>query len=118
MEQSKGTFHEAILKICPDYYDLFDVMKDCSSFIPQINSEELDEIVAEPLSSDDDDESLIGKENVIQPDNQNDDNTETQDNSCPNSQVSVNTTVEVILTTTTADVVPITTPLAMKWKKT
>ena len=36
MEQSEGTFHEAVLKICPHYYDLFDVMKDCSSLKPQM----------------------------------------------------------------------------------
>ena len=29
MEQSKGTFHEAILKNCVHYFDLFDVIKDC-----------------------------------------------------------------------------------------
>ena len=103
--------------MCPHYYDLFDVMKDHSSSMPQMNSEDLDENIAEPLSSDDDNESLIGNENVIQPDNQNDDNTETQDNSCPNSQASNNTTVEDVLTTTTADIVPITTPLVTKQKK-
>ena len=92
MEQSKGPFHEAIIKICPHYYDLFDVVKDCSSLKPQINSEDLDEIIAEPLSSDDEDDSLIGNENVIQPNNQKDGNTETQGNRCPNSQSSNNTT--------------------------
>ena len=44
------------------YYDLFDVMKDCSSSMAQIN---LVENIVEPLSSDDGDESLIGNENVI-----------------------------------------------------
>ena len=117
MEQSEHTFHEAIIKICPHYYDLFDVMKDHSSSKPQINSEELNETIAEPLSSNDDDNSLIGNENVIQPDNQNDDNTETQDNSCPNSQASNNMTVEVVSTTATTDVVPVATPLVMEWKK-
>ena len=35
--------------------------------MPQINSEDLDENIAEPLSSsNDDDESLIGNENVVQ----------------------------------------------------
>ena len=108
---------QGILKICSHYYDLFDVMKDCSSSKPQINSEELNEIIPEPLSSDDDDDSLIGNENIIQPDNQNDDNTESQDNSHPNSQASNNTTLEVVSTTTTADVVPVATPLIMKWEK-
>ena len=69
------------------------------------------------MSGDDDDESLIGNENVIQTDNQNDDNTETQDNSSPHIQASNNTTVEIVSTTTTADKVPIATPLAMKWKE-
>ena len=75
-------------------------------------------MIVEPLSSDEDDELLIGNENVIQPEKQNDDNKDTQHNSHPNSQASNNTTVEVVLTTTTTDTVPITTPLAMKWKKT
>ena len=114
MEQSKCTFHEAVLRICPHYYDLFDVMKDHSSCMPQINLEDLDENIVEPLSSNDDDESLIGNENVVQHGNQNDDNTETQDNSHPNSQASNNTTVEVVSTATTADIVPIATPLVMK----
>ena len=75
MEQSEGTFCEAILKMCPHYFDLFDVMKDHSSSMPQINSEDLDENIVEPLrSSDDNDESLIGNENAIQTNNQNDDN--------------------------------------------
>ena len=117
MEQSEGTFHIAVLKICPCYYYLFDVMKDCFSLKQQINLEEPIAIIAEPLSSDDDDDSLIGNENVIQPDNQNDDDTETQDNSHPSSQASNNTTVEVVLTTTTADVLPVTTPLVTKWEK-
>ena len=69
MEQSEGTICEAVLKFCPHYFDLFDVMKDHSSLKPQINSEELDEIITEPLSSNDDDDSLIWNENVIQPDN-------------------------------------------------
>ena len=107
MEQSEGTFCEAVLKICPHYYDLFNVMKDCSSSIPQINLEDLDELIGEPLSCNGDDEFLIDNENVVQPDNQNDDNTEDQDNSHPNSQASNNSTVEVVLTTTTADIVPI-----------
>ena len=47
-------------------------MKDHSSSIPQINLEDLDENIMEPLSSsDDDNESLIGNENVIQTNNQN-----------------------------------------------
>ena len=112
MEQSEGTFHEA-----SNYFDLFDVMKGCSSSKPHVNSEELDEIIAKPLSSDDDDNSFIGNDNVIHPDNQNDDNTESQDNSHPNSQTSNNTIAEVVSTSTTADVVPVTTPLLMKWKK-
>ena len=73
MEQSEGTFHEAVLKICPQYFDLFDVMNDRSSLKPslkpQIKSEELNEIIAEPLSSDDDNDFLIGNDNVIHPDN-------------------------------------------------
>ena len=73
MEQSEGTCHEAVLKICPQYFDLFDVMKDCSSLKPslkpQIKSEELKEIIAEPLRSDDDNDFLIGNDNVIHPDN-------------------------------------------------
>ena len=118
MEQSEGTFCEAILKMCPHYFDLFDVMKDHSSSMPQINSEDLDENIVEPLhSSDDNDESLIGNENAIQTNNQNDDNTATQDNSHCNRQASNNTTVEVVSTTTTTNIVPITTPLVMKWKK-
>ena len=81
MEQSEGTFHEAVLKMYPHYFDLFDVMNDHSSSMPQINLEDLDENIAEPLSSsDNDDESLIGNENAIQTVNQNDDNTENQDN--------------------------------------
>ena len=60
MEQSKGTFHEAVLKMCPHYFDLFDVMKNCSSSMSQINLEDLDENIVEPLSSsDNDDESVI-----------------------------------------------------------
>ena len=78
MEQSEGTFHEAVLKICPHYFDLFDVKKDCSSSKHEINSEELNEIIAEPLSSDDDDDSLIGNDNVVKPHNQKDDNTQSQ----------------------------------------
>ena len=86
--------------------------------MPQINLEDLDENTVEPLSSsDDDDESLIGNENVIQTDHQNDDNTDNQDNSHPNSQASNKTTVEVVSTITTANIVPITTPLGMKWRK-
>ena len=111
MEQSQGTFCEAILRMYPHYYDLFDVMKDCSSSMPQINLEDLDENIAEPLSSNDDNESLIGNENVIQSYNQNDDNTETQDKSHPNSQASNNSTVEVVLTTSSPNVV------VTKWKK-
>ena len=117
MEQSEGTFCDAILKICSHYFDLFDVMKDCSSFMPQMNLKELDEIIAKPLSSgdDDDDDSLIGNENVVQPNNQNnDDNTESQDNSQDNSQASNKTTVEVVSTTTTTDVVQVATPLLTK----
>ena len=117
MVQSEGTFHEAILKICHHYFDLFDVMKDHSSSKPQINLEELNEITSKHLSSDDDDDSSIGNDNVIHPDNQNDDNTESQDSSHPNSQVSNNTTAEVVSTTTTAGIVPVTTPLLMKQKK-
>ena len=83
MEQSEGTFHDAVMKICPPYFDLFDGMKDHSSWMPQINSEELDEIIAKPLSTNGDDDSLIGTENVMQPDNLNDDNTESQ-GSCGN----------------------------------
>ena len=113
MEQSKGTFCEAILKICPHYFDLFDVMKDCSSLKPQINLEELNEIIVD--SSDDDNDSLIANDNVIHPDNQNDDNTESQENSCPSTQSGNNTTVEVV--TTTTDIVPLATPLLTKWKK-
>ena len=78
MEQSEGTFHEAILKICPHYFDLFDVMKDHSSSKPEINLDELNEIIVEPLSSDDDDNSLIANDNVIHPNNQNDDSTGSQ----------------------------------------
>ena len=115
MEQSEGTFHETILKICPHYFDLFDVMKDHCSLKPQIDSEELNEIIAKPLSSNDDDNSLIGNDNVIHPNNQNDDNTDSQDNTHPNSQASNNTTVEVV--STTPDVVPVATPLLMKWEK-
>ena len=112
MEQSEGIFHDAILKICPHNYDLFDVMKACSSLKPQINS-----IMAKPLISDDDDDnSLIGNENVIQPNNQNDDNTETQDNSHPNSHTSNNTIVEVVLTTTTTE--QVATPLVTNLEKT
>ena len=48
-------------------------MKDHSSLKPQINLEELDNIMAKPLSSNDDDDSLIGNENVLQPYNQNHD---------------------------------------------
>ena len=55
--------------INPHYFDLFDVMKDHFSSKPQINSEELDEIIAEPLSGNDDYISLIGNEIVVQPDN-------------------------------------------------
>ena len=51
VEQSKGTFHDAVLKVCPHCFDLFDVMKDCSSSMPQINLEDLDENIVEPLSS-------------------------------------------------------------------
>ena len=115
MEQSEGTFHEAILKRCPHYFDLFDVMKNCSSLKPKINLEELEETIAEPLNSNDNDNSLIGNANVIHPNNQNDDNTESQDNSHPNWQASNHTTVEVV--STTIDVVPVTTPLLTKWKK-
>ena len=117
MEQSKGTFHQAVLKICPHCFDVFDMMKDHSSLKPLINSEELNEIIAKHLSSNDDDDSSIGNDNVIHPDNQNDDNTENQDNSHPNSQASNNTTVEVVSTTATADIVPITTLLFTKWRK-
>ena len=117
MEQSKGTFHEAVLKMCPHYFDLFNVMKDHSSSMPEINLEDLDENIVEPLSSsDDNDESVIGNENVIQTDNQSEDNIETQDHSCPNSQASNNTTLEVVSTITTTNIVPITTPLTMKQK--
>ena len=71
----------------------------------------------EPLScSDDNDQYVISNENVIKMDNQNEDNTETQDNSHPNSQASNNTTLEVVLTITTANAVPIVTPLITKWK--
>ena len=77
MEQSEGTFHDAVLKMCPHYFDLFNVMKDHSSSMPQIILEDLDENIAEPLSSsNNDNESVIGKENVIQMDIQNEDNTE------------------------------------------
>ena len=70
MEQSEGTFCETVLKMCPCYFDLFDVMKDCSSSIPQINPENLDENIVEPLcSSDHDNKSVIGNENVIEPEN-------------------------------------------------
>ena len=62
-------------------------MKDHSSSKPQIISEELNEIITKPLSSNDDDDSLIGNENVIQPNNQNDDNTESQDNSHPSTRL-------------------------------
>ena len=108
MEQSEGTFHDAILKICPHYFDLFDVMKDRSSLKPQIYSEELDEIIAEPLTTDNEENSLIDNNNVIHPNNQNDDNTESQEKSHPNSQSSNNKTIEVVATT--ADIVPIATP--------
>ena len=90
-------------------------MKDHSSLKPQIDSGELIEVIAEPLSSDDDHDSLIVNDNIIYPDNQNDDNTGSQENSHPNGQLSNNTTVEVV--TTTADVAPIATPLLLKWKK-
>ena len=103
MEQSKGTFREAVLKICSHYFDLFYVMKDHSSSKPQINVEQLNEIIAEPLSSDDDNDSLIVNDIVVHPDNQNDDNTESQENSHPNSQSSNNTTVKVFTTTTDID---------------
>ena len=86
MEQSEGTFHEAILKICPHYFDFFDVMKDCSSSKPQINSEEFDEVIAEPLSCDDDDDSSIVNNNVIHLDRQNDDNTREQSSQQPVQQ--------------------------------
>ena len=103
--------------MCPHYFDLFDVMKDHLSSMPEINLEDLDENIVEPLSSsDDNNKSLIGNENVIQTDNQNEDNTENQDNSHPNSQASNNTTVEVVSTITTANIVPIPTPLVTKWK--
>ena len=85
MEQNEGTFCDVILKICPHYFDLFDVMKDCSSLKPQINLEELNEIIVEPLTIDDEDESLIDSNN---PSNQNDDNTESQENSHHNNQSS------------------------------
>ena len=65
MQQSDSTFHEAVLKMCPHYFDLFDVMKDHSSSMPQINLEDLDENIAEASSSsDDDDKSLVGNENL------------------------------------------------------
>ena len=105
MEHSEGTFHEAVLKMCPHYFDLFDVMKDCSSSMPQINSEDLDENIVEPLSSsNDDNESVIGNENVIHTDNQNEDNTENRDHSHPSSLASNNTTLEVVSTITTANI--------------
>ena len=87
-------------------------MKDHSSLKPQIDSGELIEVIAEPLSSDDDHDSLIVNDNIIYPDII---NTESQENSHPNGQLSNNTTVEVV--TTTADVAPIATPLLLKWKK-
>ena len=108
MERSEGTFHDAILKICPHYFDLFDVMKDHSSLKPQINSEELDEIIAEPLTTDNEENSLIDNNNIIHPNNQNDGNTESQEKSHPNSQSSNNMTIEVVATT--ADIVPVATP--------
>ena len=117
MEQSEGTFCEAVLKMCPHYFDLFNVMKNHSSSMPQINLEDLDENIVKCLSSsDDDDESVIGNENVLQMDNQDEDNTENQDQSHPNSQASNNTTLEGVSTITTTNIVPIATPLITKWK--
>ena len=86
MEQSECTFCEAVLKICHHYFDLFDAMKDWSSPKPQINSEELNEIIAEPLSSDDDDDSLIGNENVIQPNNQDDETLKAKTTAVPTAR--------------------------------
>ena len=114
MEQSEGTFHDAVLKICPHYFDLFDVMKDHSSSKPQIISQELNEIIVEPLTTDDEEDSSINNNNDTH--NPNDDNTESQENSHPNSWFSNNTTIEVVATT--ADIVPVATPLIMKWKRT
>ena len=62
-EMNKGikskilSFCEAVLKIYPHYYDLFDVIKDHSSSKPQTNSEALNEIIAEPFSTNDNDDS-------------------------------------------------------------
>ena len=67
MEQSEGTFHDAVLKICPHYFDLFDVMKDHSSSKPQIISQELNEIIVEPLTTDDEEDSSINNNNDTHP---------------------------------------------------
>ena len=99
----------------PHYFDLFDVMQDHSSSKPEINLEELDEIIAEHLTTDSEEDSLIDNNNDTHPSNQNNDNTESQENSCPNSWSSNNTTVDVVATTT--DVVPAAIPLTMKWEK-
>ena len=72
---------------------------------------ELDKTIAEPLTPDDEEDSLINNNNDTHPSNQNDDSTESQENSHPNSQSRNNTTVEVVATT--ADVVPAATPLRL-----
>ena len=116
MEQSKGTFHDAFLKISPHYFDLFDVVNDQSSSNPQINSEELNKIIADPLTIDSEEDSLFVENNDSHRSNQNDDNTESQVNSHPNSWSSNNTMSEVVATT--VDIVPVATPLVfMKWEK-
>ena len=108
MEKSEGIFHEAVLKMYPYFFDLFDVIKDHSSCMPQINLKDLDENIVEPVSSsNNDNEYVIGNENVIQMDNQNENNTENQDH----SQASNNKTLEVVFTITSADIVQIATPL-------
>ena len=69
MEQSEGTFCDVVLKICPHYFDLFDVMKDHSSSKPEINSEELDKIIVEALTTDNEEDSLIKNNNDTHPSN-------------------------------------------------
>ena len=111
-EQSGGTFHDAVLKICTHYFDLFDVMKNHSSSKPQKIQKSLTKLLQNLLlltmkmilSFDNNDDS--------HPSNQNDDNNESQPNSHSYRWSSDNTKVEVVATT--ADVAAVATPLRVK----
>ena len=109
MEQSDHTFSDAVLKICLHYFDSFVVMKDCPSSKSQINLEQLDQIIVEPITMDDEEDLSSDNNNDSHPNNQND---ESQPNSHLYSQSSNTTTVEVVATT--SDLAAVSTPVIVK----